>query len=139
MCPWDLLCPNSHFKGILAEFVKNVVYLRIRNWLSFICSFHFSEKKILNLGLFVTQTGPKLRSLIHMTEGQWLGHFRFLMPMNPILRNPGLITSKGSYCSKKKIIKDGMIGDELGTSFFFTYFSWLTSTSEGGKSIFGRK
>ena len=32
-----------------------------------------------------------------------------------------------------------MVGDELGTSIFFTYFSWLTSTSEGGESIFGRK
>merc|ERR1711888_421624 len=27
-----------------------------------------------------------------------------------------------------------MVGDELGTSIFFTYFSWLTSTSEGGES-----
>ena len=30
-----------------------------------------------------------------------------------------------------------MVGDELGTSIFFMYFSWLTSTSEGGASIFG--
>jgi len=32
-----------------------------------------------------------------------------------------------------------MVGDQLGLQILCVHFSWLTSTSEGGARIFGRK